>query len=91
MNLIIQATHTIDATHLGHLADLARSKPPELIAAHAYRLGEAKDHPEIAPYCLANRLDCAFVPRELSWKDIGLVVMDMDSTLITIECIDTAF
>jgi len=88
MNLILQATHPIADTHLGHLASLSRSKPPEQIAKHAYRLPEATGHPEIAPYCLANRLDFALVPRNRSWKEIGLVVMDMDSTLITIECID---
>jgi len=44
--------------------------------------------PEIAPYCLTNRIDFGFVPRERKLADFGLVVMDMDSTLIAIECID---
>ena len=58
------------------------------IAEHAYRLTPAQVHPEVAPYCLANRLDYGFVPRGRKLADFGLVVMDMDSTLITIECID---
>jgi phosphoserine phosphatase len=88
MNLIIQATQPIAAAHLDHLAKLAQSRQREQISPNAFRLGEAQAHPGIAPYCLANRIDHGFVPRGRSWKDIGLVVMDMDSTLITIECID---
>jgi len=88
MNLIIQANQPIAITHLDRIARLAQSKQRQQITAHAFRLTDAQAHPEIAPYCLANRLDYGFVPRNRSWKDIGLVVMDMDSTLITIECID---
>jgi phosphoserine phosphatase len=58
------------------------------IGAQAFRLTEARAHPDIAPYCLENRLDYGFVPQDRSLKDFGLVVMDMDSTLIEIECID---
>lgn len=88
MNLIVQASHTIAAVHLDHLARLAQSRQREQIAEHAYRLTEAQAHHEIAPYCLANQLDYGFVPHGRSLNDFGLVVMDMDSTLITIECID---
>ena len=88
MNLIVQSTRAIAAAHLDHLAALAQSKRREQIAEHAYRLQEAQAHPEIAPYCLANRIDYGFVPNGRKLADFGLVVMDMDSTLITIECID---
>jgi len=88
MNLIIQATHSIAAAHLDHLAHLAQSKQREQIAEHVYRLPEAQAHPEIAPYCFEHQLDYGFVPRGRSLKDFGLLVMDMDSTLIAIECID---
>lgn len=88
MNLIIQGTHNIAATHLDHLAKLSQSKQRVQIAEHAYRLTEALPHPDIASYCMANRLDYGFVPRGRKLADFGLVVMDMDSTLIAIECID---
>jgi len=88
MNLIIQAAQPIAATHLDHLAGLSQSKLREQIAAHAWRLAGAQAHDDIAPYCMANRLDYAFVPQNRSLKDFGLLVMDMDSTLIAIECID---
>ncbi|TAN74063.1 MAG: phosphoserine phosphatase SerB, partial [Gallionella sp.] len=88
MNLILQALHDIPSTHLDHLAKLAQGGRFEQVAGHAYRLAEARAHPEIAPYCLANRIDYGFVPRGRKLADFGLVVMDMDSTLISIECID---
>jgi phosphoserine phosphatase len=88
MNLIIQGTQPVAVAQLDHLGKLAQSRQRVQIAAHAYRLTEARAHPDIAPYCLANRLDCGFVPQDRSLKDFGLVVMDMDSTLISIECID---
>jgi len=34
------------------------------------------------------KLDLAYVPSNQKLEHIGLVAMDMDSTLITIECID---
>jgi phosphoserine phosphatase len=88
MNLIIQAANPIATTHLDHLANLAQSKQRAQVAPYAFRLTEAAEHPGIAPYCLENSLDFGFVPDGRSLRDIGLVVMDMDSTLITIECID---
>ena len=88
MNLIIQGTHPIATAHLDHLGKLSQSKQRVQIADHAFRLTEALPHPGIASYCMANRLDHGFVPRERTLANFGLVVMDMDSTLITIECID---
>jgi phosphoserine phosphatase len=88
MNLVIQATHPVASAHLDHLAVLARSSRREQIAEHAWRLTAAQAHREIAPYCMANRLDYGFVARDRKLADFGLLVMDMDSTLISIECID---
>ncbi|MDO8293061.1 MAG: phosphoserine phosphatase SerB [Gallionella sp.] len=88
MNLVIQANHSIAAIHLIHLAGLAQASQREQIAEHAYRLTEAQAHPDIARYCFEHQLDYGFVPHGRSLKDFGLLVMDMDSTLITIECID---
>jgi phosphoserine phosphatase len=88
MNLVIQAAHPVASTHLDHLAGLARSSRCEQIAKHAWRLTAAQAHNGIAPYCMANRLDYGFVPYGRKLADFGLLVMDMDSTLISIECID---
>jgi len=58
------------------------------LAEHAYVLPDAESNPEISAYCDQHRIDCSFVRDEHALEDIGLVVMDMDSTLINIECID---
>ncbi len=42
----------------------------------------------IATAALAAGIDATLVPAGLRLQDFGLVAMDMDSTLITIECID---
>jgi phosphoserine phosphatase len=88
MNLIIQATHDIPAAHLDRIAGLATATRIEQIAAHAYRLREAKPHDAIATFCHDHQLDYGFVRTSQHLSDFGLVVMDMDSTLISIECID---
>ncbi len=49
-------------------------------------------HPElklmVLNVCHAHRVDAAWLPDNLSFKDFTLLAMDMDSTLITVECID---
>jgi phosphoserine phosphatase len=88
MNLIIQALQDIPAVQLKRLPDLTLASRTEQIAPHAYRLVDAKPHDSIAEYCHEHGLDYGFVRPGQHLSDFGLVVMDMDSTLITIECID---
>jgi len=88
MNLIIQAVHDIPATHLDRLSGLSTATRIEQTATHTYRLHEAKPHDAIATFCHDNRLDYGFVRPSQHLAGFGLVVMDMDSTLISIECID---
>ena len=38
--------------------------------------------------CHSRRLDVAYIPDDRRLADVGIVAFDMDSTLITIECID---
>ncbi len=88
MNLIIQSTRTISSAQLDHIAKLSQCKQHERLAEKAYRLLNAQPHPEIADYCIADQLDYGYVQAGKKLSDFGLVVMDMDSTLISIECID---
>jgi phosphoserine phosphatase len=88
MNLILQALHDIPAIEIEHLAKLSDASRTEQIDAHAWRLCGAKPHDDIAAYCFAHRIDYGFVPADRHLADFGLLVMDMDSTLISIECID---
>ena len=88
MNLILQALHDIPAQQVQHLATLCCAARIEAVSAQVFRLHSAAHHPDIESYCLAQRLDYAFVPAGRKLSDFGLLVMDMDSTLINIECID---
>jgi phosphoserine phosphatase len=88
MNLILQALHAIPSVQVQHIASLAGTDRIEQIAPHAYRLRGAEPHEIIAEYCYAHQIDCGYVPQGKHLSDFGLLVMDMDSTLIRIECID---
>ena len=88
MNLIIQSTHGIATAHLNRLAGLTTATRIEQIATHAWRLCNTKPHDAVAAYCQEQQLDYGFVRPNQRLSDFGLVVMDMDSTLIAIECID---
>ncbi|CAH1904095.1 Phosphoserine phosphatase [Candidatus Nitrotoga sp. HW29] len=88
MNFIIQGIQDITPAHLNHLAGLTTASHIEQISAHTYRLYDAKPHDAIAAYCYEHQLDYGFVRPSQHLSDFGLVVMDMDSTLISIECID---
>ncbi len=88
MNLIVQAVHDIPALHLQHLAALTGARRIEQVSAHVYRMEGARPDEAVGPYCLEHRLDYGFVPAQRTLGDFGLLVMDMDSTLISIECID---
>ncbi len=87
MNLVIQGSD-IATSDLKQLAKLSGAAAIEAITPTAFRLRNAASSPQIAPYCENAHLDCAFVPADRRLSDIRLAVMDMDSTLITIECID---
>ena len=63
-------------------------EPIARASCDAYRLHEAQDRAGVAEACAAAEYDFAFVPRERTLERVRLVAMDMDSTLITIECID---
>lgn len=60
------------------------------VAHQAFRLANANvaAREAVATHCAKAQLDFAFMPSGKRWADFGLIAMDMDSTLITIECID---
>lgn len=88
MNLIVQAVRDIPTAHLQHIAALAGTTRIEQAAPHVHRLLDAHPHEGIAAYCQEHQLDYGFVEPHRKLSDFGLLVMDMDSTLISIECID---
>jgi phosphoserine phosphatase len=87
MHLIIQGAE-IETGDLKALAKASSASGIEQISASAFRLRNAAASPDIASICERARLDFAFIPEDRKLADFKLLVMDMDSTLITIETID---
>ena len=90
MNLIIQGgalpTFLLDRILTATGASTVEPRPPQVV-----RLLNASRTPafdELIPLIEAEKLDWAFVPAGKKLADFGLICFDMDSTLITIECID---
>lgn len=91
MRFVVQSP-AINYHHLQHLHKLCHAAQGQQfmqIAQHAYYLpGQLNASPEALAFCASEQLDGAFVADTLTLNTIALVVMDMDSTLINIECID---
>ena len=87
MHLVIQGQE-VPTFELKRIAKLACARAIEQLDRHAFRLPDARDHSDIATICEQARLDYAFVPENRRLVDFRLLVMDMDSTLITIETVD---
>jgi phosphoserine phosphatase len=89
MNLIVQGID-VPTPSLKQLAKRTDATAIEAVSSTAFRLvaANASQRSGVAAFCEENALDCGWVPAERRISDFGLLVMDMDSTLITIECID---
>lgn len=87
MHLVIQGAQ-IETSDLKTLAKLAGARAIEQITPSAFRLRDAQPAAGIAAFCEQAGLDHALVPDDRRLADFRLLVMDMDSTLITIETID---
>jgi len=90
-DLIVQGLD-VETSDLKQLAKLAGAAAIEQLDSRAFRLrgghAGAGVIEQCAELCEQRRLDHAFVPVERRLSDFRLLVMDMDSTLITIETVD---
>ncbi|HET9650711.1 MAG TPA: DUF4072 domain-containing protein, partial [Usitatibacter sp.] len=89
MNLVIQG-EDVQTPDLKALARLSRGRAIERIDDGAFRITGADEatRAAVASHCADASLDWGFVPEGRTLRDFGLLAMDMDSTLICIECID---
>ena len=98
MRLVLQG-RAIKQAHLQHIHGLIGGNTQFMqIAEHAYYLPiQFTSKPvDVSPiyvskvqtFCAEQQIDCALVPDAQRLHHFGLCVMDMDSTLINIECID---
>lgn len=90
ITLVIQSSPRLDSRELQELAALAGASNIRHITPQCARLEQADpaSRDAISACCQTLGYDFAFVDNQLKLADFGLLVSDMDSTLITIECID---
>jgi phosphoserine phosphatase len=86
MNLVVQGP-ALEEQQAREIARMVGATP-QPIAERAYRLRQARQSKAIDSWCEARRIDHAWMPEGRRFADLKLLAMDMDSTLITIECID---
>ena len=89
MNLVIQGDD-VSTPDLKELHRLSRGAAIERISDGAFRITRADPatRPQVAEHATRAKLDFGFVEEARKLGDFGLIAMDMDSTLISIECID---
>jgi phosphoserine phosphatase len=87
MNLVLQST-SLDQSLVERIAGLTDPSSLQQVTQSAVRLINATSHPAVADLCEQNKVDHAWIPPGRRFADLKLLAMDMDSTLITIECID---
>jgi phosphoserine phosphatase len=91
MNLVLQGPGAAAST-LEAIAALASPAGVTALSSDALRCEDVVHTPDVVEAvqaaALAARVDATFIAAGRSLADFALVAMDMDSTLITIECID---
>jgi phosphoserine phosphatase len=90
MTLVIQAPDIATGAikHLAHLTAADTIVALSAAATQAFRLSPACRRIGVAEFCAEAGIDFGFVPDAQRLDRVRLVAMDMDSTLISIECID---
>ncbi len=84
--LVIHSTTLPEAAITAFGNRLGRS--PDTTRGNSARWRKIAATPELKALAESLQVDIAFVPESRRRADFRLLVMDMDSTLITIECID---
>ncbi len=89
MRLVVQSA-AIRTPHLQHIHQLCGVTASFMqTGEYAYYLQiNSSDITDVKNFCTEQSIDCALVDDKQRLNHFGLCVMDMDSTLINIECID---
>jgi phosphoserine phosphatase len=89
MNLVIQG-EDVETPDLKALAHMTGGTGIERVSDTAFRITGADPSARgpVAEHCRGARLDWGFVDEGRKLADFALLALDMDSTLISIECID---
>ena len=91
MKLILQGLQ-VQSEVVKKIADLVSAQSVTTLSANVWRCdavsASATAISEVATLCMQSGLDYSFMQEDKKLADFKLLVKDMDSTLITIECID---
>jgi phosphoserine phosphatase len=87
MNLVVQGPG-VTPRHLESLGRMTGATGAARIGPEAFRLADALEREGVAAYCEGAQIDFGFVAPQARLADFRLVGFDMDSTVITIECVD---
>jgi phosphoserine phosphatase len=89
VNLVVQGDD-VSTPDLKVLHGIARGQAIERVSGDAFRItgADPSTRDSVKAHCAAAKLDWGFVREGAKLADFGLLAMDMDSTLICIECID---
>jgi phosphoserine phosphatase len=90
LDLVVQAPSIVreDLAVLAELTEADDVEPLRNAATEAYRFHNVRGYDGVEDACAAAKYDCALVPQRRAREHVRLVALDMDSTLITVECID---
>jgi phosphoserine phosphatase len=89
-DLVLQAP-SLDAADVAAVAAASGANGIQVLdteSHQAFRLTGAQQRESVIALCAAKGIDGAFVPSDRTRDRVRVVAIDMDSTLITIECID---
>jgi phosphoserine phosphatase len=90
MNLVLQGA-ALAGGEVATIAALTEAQGIHALAdplCQAFRLTRVRPHAGVEERCARAGIDWALVPPEYTIDRVRVVAIDMDSTLITIECID---
>lgn len=90
MRIVTQRAGFISDDHANRLARALRAEGVQRHSSSCmvYTLAPSADQKALHALCSDDDVDSAIFPESLSLSDFKLLVFDMDSTLINIECID---
>ena len=89
--LVVQSPEAtaLEAAALAEISGATACEPVGVVAdSRAWRLRGATRRDGVAAWCDAHRLDHAWIPEGRRFSELKLLAIDMDATLITIECIE---
>ncbi|NLC36088.1 MAG: phosphoserine phosphatase SerB [Alcaligenaceae bacterium] len=90
MSHLILQSPSLMAAHVEQIAAIVSASGVQELGPTAVRLleADASERAAVAAQCEAYRMDYAFLPQIALLREQRILAMDMDSTLINIECID---